>query len=301
MPQDEKSGTEKEWIARAKAWIILPSVICSPSPEIGVPDVDTILADEFECGPNYAVGRSRGTRDWLLILTVAGEGLIRTAKKTHRLPAGHAVLYAPDTPQDYRTSPGSAPWKIAWAHFLPRAHWHACLTGWPQVAPGTALLDLTASREPAGAALRRAAQARRRPMPGAVDFALNALEEALLWADSTRGRSGWARGDERVRSAMDYLAATVDQPFSLTALARHCSLSPSRLANRFRSQSGQSLQRYSEALRMDRAKQLLAQTPATIAEVAAACGYADAFYFTRRFTRATGKSPSAWRKGRAAG
>jgi AraC family transcriptional regulator of arabinose operon len=263
--------------------------------------VDTILADEFECGPAYAVGRSRGTPDWLLILTIAGEGLIRTSKTTHRLPAGHAVLYAPGTPQDYRTAPGGAPWRIAWAHFLPRAHWQAWLSGWPHVAPGTALLDLTVSREEVTAALRRTAQARRRPIPGAADFALNALEEALLWADSIRGGSRWARGDERVRRAMDYLATTVDEPFSLNEVARHCGLSPSRLANRFRAQTGQSLQRYSEGLRMDRARLLLMQTPATVAEVASACGYADAFYFTRRFTLATGKCPSAWRKVKAAG
>jgi len=50
------------------------------------------------------------------------------------------------------------------------------------------------------------------------------------------------------------------------------------------------------AARIDHARDLLALTPASIGEVAAAAGFSDIYYFSRLFKRRVGVSPSAFRR-----
>lgn len=255
------------------------------------------MADIFKRGPDYKNWRPRGSGDWLLIVTLAGAGIIRSAGAEHTLRAGEAVLFAPGAEQDYSTDPDIGRWELAWAHFHPRAHWRAWLA-WPEMARGVGRLHLKPAEvtQAIEAALRRASGFMRRPLAGPRDLAMNALEEALLWAQEAKTGSHWARVDPRVRLAMDYLAAQVEQPFTMAGLARHCGLSPSRLGHLFTHETGTSPQRFSEELKLERARQLLSRTTSSVGEVAEACGYADAFYFARRFARVTGKSPTAWRR-----
>ena len=257
------------------------------------------MADTFKRGPDYKNWRPHGSGDWLLILTTGGAGIIRSAGAEHRLKSGEAVLFKPGSEQDYSTDPAAGKWDLAWAHFQPRAHWRAWLA-WPEMARGVGLLQLkpeevTQSME---AALLRASGLMRRRLAGSSDLAMNALEEALLWAQEARTGSPWARVDPRVRRAMDYLAEKAELPFAMVELARHCGLSESRLGHLFTHEIGTSPQRFSEGLKLERARQLLARTTANVGAVAEACGYVDAFYFARRFTRVTGMSPTAWRRKR---
>jgi AraC family transcriptional regulator, arabinose operon regulatory protein len=260
--------------------------------------VESIFAGEFSRSADYGVWRPGGSEDWLLIVTSSGAGQARIAGEVHDLRPGHALLYAPGVEQVYGTQPGQENWNLVWAHFQPRAHWRAWLEAWPTLTPGVHLLDLAPleTHRAVIEALRRAIAASLGPLPVAADFARAALEEALLWCEVARGGGRWTQLDLRVRRAMDYLAAHLGTPFVMTELARHCGLSASRLAHLFKAQTGNTPQRYAEELKLERAKQLLQRTPASIAEVAEACGYEDAFYFTRRFTLKFGRSPAHWRK-----
>ena len=56
------------------------------------------------------------------------------------------------------------------------------------------------------------------------------------------------------------------------------------------------LQQFVERHRMQHACQLLRLTSLTIAEIAAEAGYADAFYFSNRFRRYAGASPTQFRE-----
>jgi AraC family transcriptional regulator of arabinose operon len=145
------------------------------------------------------------------------------------------------------------------------------------------------------AAMLRTIRTFRRKLPNLLDFAGNAFEEALLWAHTITSRQAWLRTDTRVRKAMDYLAANLRKPFRLEILARHCGLSVSRLAHLFKAESGLSPQQFFEQQRMWHAGQLLRLTGLRIAEIADEVGYADAFYFSNRFRRYAGKSPTQFR------
>jgi AraC family transcriptional regulator of arabinose operon len=211
--------------------------------------------------------------------------------------AGDAVLYAPHELQDYSTSPDVGTWHLLWVHFVPKAQWFPWLR-WPAGSNGLRLLHTKSGevREHVAAAMRRMISISRREIPGARDLAANALEEALLWANVVTSQDRWLVMDERVRKAIDYLTARPHEPFVLGKLARHCGVSVSRLACLFKEETGTSPQQFFERHRMQHASQLLRLTSLSITEIAGEVGYADPFYFSKRFRRYSGKNPSGYRQ-----
>lgn len=255
------------------------------------------MASEFDQGAGYTNWRPRGSGDWLLIYTAEGAGCI-TADDTPRiLRPGEAVLFSPGAAQDYRTDETAGRWRLLWAHFHPRPMWRAWIR-WPEVAHGVGWLALPAgdTRAAFEKAMSRTVAALRAPQGDAAEFALNALEEALLWAQRAGEGNAHMRLDERVRKAMDYLAARPGEPFRLDALAKHCGLSESRLSHLFSEQTGETPQVYSEELRLRLAQQLLVHSGLRVNEVAAETGFTDPFYFAKRFRKFSKCSPSGYRE-----
>lgn len=250
-----------------------------------------IVCDEFHQGQNYSNWRPRGTSDWLLIFTLAGAGRIVSEGKPWGLPAGGALLYRPGTAQNYSTDPAAGRWSIRWAHFVAKPHWQPWLL-WPEVTRGTGCVRLGAEAAArVGEALNRMIVASRLGGAGATDLAMNALEEALIWTHRAIAGDRWIEIDPRIRRAVAWLAENPARPFALDALARQCGLSPSRLSHLFKKQVRSTPRAFSERLRLDLAEQLLRNTGLSVREVAAAAGFTDPLYFSRRFTRAFGHAP----------
>ncbi len=120
------------------------------------------------------------------------------------------------------------------------------------------------------------------------------LEQVLI--HGVRAGGGARAMDARVERAARLLADHPARPLDLEALAGEVSLSASRLAHLFREQVGLSPLQVLERQRVEMARRLLSASGMSVKEVAAACGYASPFYFSLRFKRATGKSPSAYRE-----
>lgn len=250
-----------------------------------------LLCSEFREGRSYTNWRPRGSGDWLLIFTLAGAGRVVAGGEAQRLLPGDTLLFAPEAEQDYSTDPDAGQWHLRWAHFRPRSHWRPWLL-WPEIAPLTSKVGLrgTEAAEVA-AALQRMLVARRLGGEGGEDLAMNALEETLIRCARSGPASSRPAMDERVRRAVRYLATHPGEPFQLSRLARHCGLSASRLSHLFRQELATSPQRFGERLRLDCARELLAQTNLSISEVAAEVGFADSFYFSRRYRRIFGHAP----------
>ncbi len=258
--------------------------------------VRELYCDEFRRGPRYTNWRPGGSGDWLLIYTEGGSGRFASPSGPLDTQPGDAVLYAPQDSQDYSTAPGTSEWHLLWVHFTPKPHWHALLH-WPAGPGGIRLLQLENGevREQFRLSMRRMHKLYRREIPGAFELAANALEGALLWAGVSASREPWLTMDARVRKAVDHLIAHLREPFALGDLAAHCGLSVSRLAALFKQETGTSPQQFLERHRMQHASQLLRLTSLTIAEIATEVGFEDPFYFTNRFRRYAGTSPSHFR------
>ena len=259
-----------------------------------------IVGDEYVRHADYANWRPRGSGDHLLIYTAAGAGLIGTAGEPVRTGPGDLLLYEPEAVHDYRTAPGrAAQWRLLWTHFHPRPSWHRWLQ-WPEIAPRIRLVHLPAVHRAACAeALRRMVRASRRFGPVHAELAMAALEEAILhgWATRTREQ---APADPRIERAIELLTDGFRQPFRLPALARQCGLSVSRFSHLFRTVTGVTPGQFHERQRLAHAAHLLRLTGLTVGEAAAECGFDDPFYFTHRFRRRYGVSPTGFRA-RAAG
>ncbi len=83
---------------------------------------------------------------------------------------------------------------------------------------------------------------------------------------------------------------------SLSEPARACGLSLSYFSRAFKQSVGAPPHRWLLLQRVQRAKSLLRNSDRSLAETAAACGFADQSHFTRVFSNVVGVSPGAWRK-----
>jgi len=96
-------------------------------------------------------------------------------------------------------------------------------------------------------------------------------------------------------------AAWLQQHFSedvtLTELARMTAVSPEHLSRLFRKETGVGFREYRNLLRLQKAEQLLKQrTGASVAEIAAECGFSDSNYFSVAFKKVYGISPKQVQK-----
>jgi AraC family transcriptional regulator len=82
----------------------------------------------------------------------------------------------------------------------------------------------------------------------------------------------------------------------LDRLAAAVNVSPGHLSRLTRTAFGVGPVAAVEAVRLHRAAALLTRSNLTVGQVAAACGFASPFYFSRRFRAAFGRPPTAYRR-----
>lgn len=106
--------------------------------------------------------------------------------------------------------------------------------------------------------------------------------------------------DPRITAAVDYLQRHLDEPITMSTLARRVNLSPSRFRYLFAWQTGMAPAPYLRRLRLRRARLLIERTFLNVKEVMALVGYNDPSHFTREFRRMHGAAPRALRASGAA-
>ena len=264
--------------------------------------INLIATGYFHEKEPYAVWRSHGTDDWLLNYTAGGHGRYGHVNGEIISDIGDIVLIKPRTLHDYGVEKTLRRWDVIWAHFHPRPAWHEWLN-WPEESPGLMRLRL---RDPH---IRRSVAKRFEQVhelaQGALrrreTFAMNALEEVLLWCDQENPLSQKGLLDARVRDAMEYLCRNLARKVTLDDLADAGAISVSRLCHLFRQQSGVTPQQFLERQRMNRAVQLLEMTPLSVKEIASQVGFDNPFYFTLRFKKHFSRSPREYRRHREMG
>lgn len=108
--------------------------------------------------------------------------------------------------------------------------------------------------------------------------------------------SEWtASSRPRIRAAIEYMEANIDGSVSLADLSRVSGLAASQFLRMFRATTHTSPHRYLMSLRLERAKSLLLNDAASIADVSLATGFSSQSHFTAAFRRATGVTPKAFR------
>lgn len=100
---------------------------------------------------------------------------------------------------------------------------------------------------------------------------------------------------ERLRPALDAIAARFREPFGLREAAELLSLSESRTRHLFVSAVGKRFKEYLTFVRVQEAKRLLATGDRSVTDVYLACGFESAAPFYRSFKQLVGLSPQRFR------
>ena len=92
-----------------------------------------------------------------------------------------------------------------------------------------------------------------------------------------------------------YLQKRYGEPISLASLGLYFHCSTVTLTESCRAEYGTTIMQMLAEIRMERARELLEKSAASVGEIAERCGYTDMGYFSKRFRKAYGMSPTAWR------
>lgn len=127
----------------------------------------------------------------------------------------------------------------------------------------------------------------------AVDRVDRVCERLIL---ETRLAPAPAAEPASVPAIVGRLRRELGRPVDFARLAAEHGMSLSTFRRRWQAVVGQPPGEYLEALRMQEASRLLVETVRPVREVAHAVGFEDELYFSRRFRRARGLPPRAYRR-----
>jgi transcriptional regulator GlxA family with amidase domain len=104
------------------------------------------------------------------------------------------------------------------------------------------------------------------------------------------------RGDHTLTDLLAWARQRLDEPLTVTDLARQASTSPRHLGRQFRAVIGQTPGQWLQVQRVRRAQELLETTDQSIAAVALATGLGTATTLRRQFKRVVGVPPDTYRR-----
>ena len=99
-----------------------------------------------------------------------------------------------------------------------------------------------------------------------------------------------------LQGAYDYICQHFCEEISIQALAKSYGYTPPRFIAIFNKHYGAPPKNIILQHRISKAQQLLLQTELPVGEISLACGYEDALYFSRIFSKYCGLSPAQFRK-----
>ncbi|MEV8377891.1 helix-turn-helix domain-containing protein [Kribbella sp. NPDC056861] len=105
-----------------------------------------------------------------------------------------------------------------------------------------------------------------------------------------------AAGDHQLAGLLAWAQSRLDEPLTVTDLARQANMSPRNLGRQFRAVTGQTPLQWLLTQRVRRAQELLESTPNSIESVAVATGMGTATTLRRQFKRVVGVPPDSYRR-----
>lgn len=125
----------------------------------------------------------------------------------------------------------------------------------------------------------------------------SALGTLLLLLSSLKSQDVDDMSDHkrRIHKVADYISLHYTEDIDIDNCARLCNMSRSRFAHLFKQEYGVPPHGYMLNLRLKHSEELLMYSSLTIGEIAVQCGFSDAYYFTRLFTKNYGVPPTTFR------
>ncbi len=99
-----------------------------------------------------------------------------------------------------------------------------------------------------------------------------------------------------IRVARQYIRTNYNQSITLERVSKYVGLNPTYFSNLFKGETGQNFSEYLIEVRIEHAKDMLANTNKSITEITELTGYGDVKYFSKLFKKTTGLTPREYRK-----
>jgi AraC family transcriptional regulator, arabinose operon regulatory protein len=262
----------------------------------GNPIVEYILAGEYRRKSDYHNWRPAGSQDWLVILTISGAG--RFVFKTGEIVAekNSVVLYHPGVCQEYETHQRYGAWHLLWAHFHPYSHWLPWLE-WPLITNGLAHIPRVSPGEMKLLAenMRDVVRYSQFSLRNSQPLAMNAFEKVILNLGGFVATAQQNRLDPRILKAVNFANANMNKAMLISELAGVAGMSLSHFSHVFRKCIGMSPMAFVEDMKLRKGASLLKMGGMQISEVAYELGYESPFYFSNRFRKYFGVSPTTFK------
>jgi AraC family transcriptional regulator len=94
---------------------------------------------------------------------------------------------------------------------------------------------------------------------------------------------------------VEYIESAENRCPSMEEIAKVCEISPAHLRRSFKKTTGKTVHEYAEAIRLKKARSLLADTDLPLKEISYRLGFANSTTFSTTFKRLAGETPSGYR------
>jgi len=263
-------------------------------------EVETINIHQHHRRPGYArQWHAHGRHSLLYVL--AGTGRVYTGGTEYGLSGGSAVLLPPGTAHRIEDAPGAAMTVLS-VQWRPEAMTGGQF-GLKRLLPLMVEHVATAghTRRQLERCLRKMLNEQHCQQPMWEVATFNLLVSILLLLRRGNGpyRSPNAYGRssrQRVQEVMEHVKEGFYEPLSAASTAKAANLSVRQFANLVRQLYGQSFLSLVHGWRIERARQLLAETDLSVLTIAFQVGYNDLSTFYRAFERVAGMTPGKFRQ-----
>lgn len=257
------------------------------------PPHGVLLADHFVVNYGYYGHRPAGSKDWLILFTLQGEGIIKLESETYNLSSGDVVIYPPKTPHNYAASQIGT-WEFMWAHFIPEPHW----TRWLQLPMNNGIIRHSFHGDSfirSHKAFVQLISDSKKSDKHDLMLAMITLSEILVLLNQSYSEESHHGLDDRISELLKYMSDNLHKNITLNELSRHIGLSVSRLCHFYKEQTGTTISETLIKLRLQKSVQLLEFTTRQISEISLDVGFNSPYYFTRKFKEYFQQTPSQYR------
>lgn len=247
---------------------------------------------------HFTWSQGRILQAYQIILISEGAGVFENSQGSHPVGPGTVLLLFPGVWHRYAPTPETG-WVEHWMEFRGPVFDQALQTG--ILSPERAILPVQHSVDVFYCFERCHAIAQRGALAGHEMLSTLGLHLLSVLASLQRGRSDReSHADAAVDRAQALITLRCQEPLHLSRLAREIGVSYSRLRQGFKQRMGISPKQYHLQVRLAKARDLLANTPKSIKEIADILGFESAFHLSKQFKSRMGESPATWRKKQAA-
>lgn len=130
---------------------------------------------------------------------------------------------------------------------------------------------------------------------GSYEELMDRLELSLREVHQALRQSQQDKNEIIITNCLRWIREHIKEDLTLERAAAHFFFNPSYFSTFIKSKTGRTFSEHVTAIRMGRAKELLAENKLRIYEISAECGYQDTKYFCRVFKKHHGISPEAYK------